>query len=135
MAYGEEPKGHQTTIVNKKEATCTESGYTGDTVCTVCGKTVLYGEEIPVKEHTYGEWVVTEEATCQKEGCKERECSVCHKIERETIEQLDHHFSFWRITRLPGWKTDGELTHTCLNCGERESRIIKAFGSWFGHIW
>lgn len=134
-SYGEEPEGHKTTIVNKKAATCTESGYTGDTVCTVCGETVLYGEEIPAMEHSYGEWVVTEEATCQKEGCKERECSVCHNIEYEVIEQLDHHFSFWRVTRLPGWKKDGELTHTCLNCGEQESRTIKAFGSWFGQIW
>ena len=30
-----------------KEATCTEDGYTGDEICTVCGETVKQGEVIP----------------------------------------------------------------------------------------
>ncbi|MCD8099064.1 MAG: hypothetical protein LUE06_00590, partial [Oscillospiraceae bacterium] len=32
--------GHTTEIQNAKDATCTEDGYTGDEVCTVCGETV-----------------------------------------------------------------------------------------------
>ena len=32
---------------NAKEATCTEDGYTGDEVCTVCGETVKEGQVIP----------------------------------------------------------------------------------------
>ena len=39
--------GHTTVIVNAKEATATESGYTGDVVCTVCGETIKAGEVIP----------------------------------------------------------------------------------------
>ncbi len=39
--------GHQTERKNEKEATCTEDGYTGDLVCTVCGETVEAGEVIP----------------------------------------------------------------------------------------
>ena len=27
-----------TKVINKKDATCTEDGYTGDTVCAICGK-------------------------------------------------------------------------------------------------
>lgn len=44
----EAPCTHGTTeLRNAKEATCTEDGYTGDLVCTVCGETVEYGEVIP----------------------------------------------------------------------------------------
>lgn len=41
---------HTTEVVNAKEATATETGYTGDTVCTVCQYVVSQGEEIPVVE-------------------------------------------------------------------------------------
>lgn len=39
--------GHKTELRNAKEATCTEDGYTGDEVCTVCGETLQRGEVIP----------------------------------------------------------------------------------------
>ncbi len=39
--------GHTTELVNVKESTCTEDGYTGDEVCTVCGETVKTGEVVP----------------------------------------------------------------------------------------
>ncbi len=35
--------GHKTELRNAKEATCTEDGYTGDEVCTVCGEIVKRG--------------------------------------------------------------------------------------------
>ena len=38
--------GHTTVVKNAKDATCTEPGYTGDKVCTVCGETVETGEVI-----------------------------------------------------------------------------------------
>ncbi len=39
---------HPTTeVVNAKPATCTEDGYTGDLVCTVCGVVIGQGEVIP----------------------------------------------------------------------------------------
>lgn len=45
--------GHSVEIRNAKEATCTESGYTGDKVCTVCTETVETGETIPALGHYY----------------------------------------------------------------------------------
>ncbi|MBQ8381879.1 MAG: hypothetical protein IJX47_01605 [Clostridia bacterium] len=40
----------ETEVVNAKEATTTEEGYTGDTVCKKCGEVQETGEVIPVKE-------------------------------------------------------------------------------------
>ncbi|MGM9641320.1 MAG: leucine-rich repeat protein [Faecousia sp.] len=37
----------ETELRDAKEATCTEDGYTGDEVCTVCGETLKKGEVIP----------------------------------------------------------------------------------------
>ena len=41
-----------TKVINKKDATCTEDGYTGDTVCAICGKENTKGETIQSKGHT-----------------------------------------------------------------------------------
>ncbi len=43
--------GHKTEQKNKQAATCTEKGYTGDEVCTVCNEIVEKGEEIPALGH------------------------------------------------------------------------------------
>ncbi len=40
-------KDHTEEVVNAKEATESENGYTGDTVCSECGKTLKKGKEIP----------------------------------------------------------------------------------------
>lgn len=53
--------GHSTVVKNAKGATCTEPGYTGDKVCTVCGETVKTGEVIPAAGHSY----------------KDGKCTVC----------------------------------------------------------
>ena len=42
-----------TELVGAKEASCTETGYTGDLVCTVCGGIVEAGSVIPKKPHHY----------------------------------------------------------------------------------
>lgn len=131
--YGDEPDGHSAVIVNDKEATCTEAGYTGDMVCTVCGETISNGEEIPAVEHSYGEWETIRKATCEEAGEKVVKCVNCGTVlDTETIPATGHRFSYWKVTRWPGWKRNGELTRTCLNCGEKMTRQIKAFGAWIG---
>lgn len=40
---------HSGTIVNAKEATTNQKGYTGDTVCSICGFEIAKGEETPQK--------------------------------------------------------------------------------------
>ena len=42
-----ECKHEQTEVKNAKAATCTEDGYTGDLVCTVCGTVLGNGQTIP----------------------------------------------------------------------------------------
>lgn len=57
---------HQDTkVVNAKPATCTEDGYTGDTVCAVCGKVLAKGEVIKALGHDY------KDGTCTRCGDKQ----------------------------------------------------------------
>ena len=44
---------HNAEIVGFKPATCTEDGYTGDEVCTICGETIKEGEVIPATGHHF----------------------------------------------------------------------------------
>lgn len=51
-----------------QEATCTSP-----ITCTVCGETD--GDALG---HTEGEWQITDEGTCEKQGTKQQMCSVCN---------------------------------------------------------
>ncbi len=78
-----------TELVNAKEATCTEEGYTGDTVCKDCEETIEAGETIEKLAHEMGEWTVVKEATVDEEGLEERTCANCTHKEERTVEKLD----------------------------------------------
>ena len=59
--------GHKIKLVGAKAATCTEDGYTGDEVCTICGEIVKKGEVIPATGHDT-EIVGAKEPTCTEDG-------------------------------------------------------------------
>lgn len=80
-----QPTGHHGQTQNAQEATCTEAGYTGDTVCTDCGKVLSQGVSIPAKGHSWSEWTVTQEADCFHEGQRTRICSLCGESETEQL--------------------------------------------------
>ncbi len=113
-----------TTVINKKDATCTEDGYTGDTVCAICGKEITKGETIQSKGHTE---VIDPavEATCTEPGKTEgKHCSVCNEVlvAQEEIPATGH-----KEETIPGKEatcTDTGLTDgtRCSVCGT----VIKA---------
>lgn len=77
---------HEKTTEERKEPTCTESGYL-KVICTGCGKE-MSKETIPPKGHTYGDWTVEREATLQDEGLRKHICTVCGFEEAEVIPML-----------------------------------------------
>ncbi|MBO4693730.1 MAG: hypothetical protein J5659_05010 [Clostridia bacterium] len=81
----------KTEVKGTKAATCDAVGYTGDTVCSVCGDVVETGHSIPALGHIY-EWVITKEATQNEPGLKEEICTMCgHKSgASEAIEYQPH---------------------------------------------
>ncbi len=89
LEQAETCKHENTTLYNAKEATCTEDGYTGDEICSVCGETVSTGTVIPATGHSWDSGVVTKEATTQEEGIKTYTCTVCSETKTESIPKLE----------------------------------------------
>ena len=71
-----------TMIINKKDATCSVTGYTGDTECRECRSIIAKGEPIAPTEHSYGEEKVTKEPTSTEEG---EAVQICEHCENELI--------------------------------------------------
>ena len=113
-----------TKVINKKDATCTEDGYTGDTVCAICGKEITKGEAIEAKGHIEAIDAAVE-PTCTEPGKTEgKHCSICNEvlIAQEVIPATGH-----KEETIPGKEatcTDTGLTDgtRCSVCGT----VIKA---------
>ena len=98
--------GHKTQLVGAKAATCTEDGYTGDEVCTVCQEIVKKGEVIPATGHDT-EIVGAKDATCTQDGYTGDEvCKTCGETvtKGEVVKATGHHYK------------DGK----CTDCGEKD---------------
>ena len=124
--------GHKTQLVGAKTATCTEDGYTGDEVCTVCQEVVKKGEVIPALGHKT-QLVGAKEATCTQDGYTGDEvCTVCGETVKkgEVIPALGHK------TQLVGAKaatcTEDGYTgdEVCTVCQEvvKKGEVIPATG-------
>ena len=50
---------HTSKVEGEQGATCTEDGYTGDTVCSVCGYVIAKGKTIPATDHSYQDGICT----------------------------------------------------------------------------
>ena len=98
-------------LVNQKDATCTEDGYTGDKVCAACNATVEVGAAIPAGHKdenqdlkcdtcsknlcTHPESQLTGEkaASCSEEGYTgDKVCTACGEITEEgrILSKTDH---------------------------------------------
>ena len=113
-----------TKVINKKDATCTEDGYTGDTVCAICGEEITKGEAIQAKGHTE---VIDPavEPTCTEPGKTEgKHCSVCNEVlvAQEVIAATSH--TEKTVVGKPATCTETGLTDgiSCSVCGA----VIKA---------
>ena len=79
------PLGHDY-ISEVVDGTCTESGYTVHT-CSRCGHSYTDSYTSP-KGHSFTEWIIDKEASVLEDGSRHRECTVCGKIEEETISKI-----------------------------------------------
>jgi len=74
-------------------------------------------------EHVWGDWEVTQEATCTKDGLETRVCTIdpTH-TETNVIKAAGHHFEgpawIWEENETSGYTADAAFT--CTNCGETE---------------
>ena len=119
-----------TEIRNQREATCTQTGYTGDTYCTDCDKLLSTGKELAALGHDY-KATVTKQPTTTEEGVRTYTCTRCSSSYTESIaklpeEQHTHNYT-GSITKEATCTEAGVRTYTC-SCGDSYTENIPATG-------
>ena len=100
--------------INKIEATCCEGGYDEHT-CVNCEDSYINNETQELG-HSFGEWIVTIEPTCENDGEEERACESCGEVEADIIHANGHDYELNHVEA--GCENDGYDEYTCLNCSE-----------------
>ena len=109
------PCQHPTTkVTNAKPTTCTKAGYTGDTVCAVCGTILAKGSEIPIADHSYDAGMITKTPTCISTGTFTYTCTGCGTTKSDELPTVDHLDEYHDML-------DGTHNHTCSTCTMTEN--------------
>ena len=67
---------------------CTSNGYSGDTYCNDCERTIYYGSTIPAYGHDYDSGVITTEPTAETDGIITYTCKRCKHQDTKTLGKL-----------------------------------------------
>ena len=108
-------------------ATCTDNGYTGDTLCVDCGEKTESGEVVPATGHKHTELRGAVAATCTSDGytgdtwCKD--CNTQIKT-GSTIAAKEHDWDSGVITQVPTETQNGVKTYTCGTCGATKTETV-----------
>ncbi|MBR4864241.1 MAG: leucine-rich repeat protein [Oscillospiraceae bacterium] len=84
-------------------------------------------------QHSWGQWTVERETSCDKAGLKVRACTQCDMKEEESIAKVEHQYE--STVTPPTCKDNGYTTHTCKVCktSYKDSTTpagTHAFGEW-----
>ena len=78
-------------------------------------RVVSASDKLECATHVFGDWKITEEATCTTTGTKTRACTVCGKVETVTIAKTAH--KYVNTVVKPTETAQGYTLHTCTKCG------------------
>lgn len=112
-------KGHTEVVIPAKDATCTETGLTFGTCCTVCSTVITAQQTVPAKGHTE-KTVPAKAPTCTASGLTEgKTCIVCYATltAQQTVPATGHKEQI----------VSGQNA-TCTETGLTEGRLCKACG-------
>lgn len=128
-----DPSGHTSVTDAAVPATCTESGLTEGSHCSVCKAVITAQETVDALGHNYGEWTVTTKPTCTEKGEETRICSRCKNEEKRDVEPTGvHTWNDGEETKAATCTEDGETTYTCTVCGATKTEPIPSEGA---HKW
>lgn len=152
-----EANGHTAVTDAAVAATCTETGLTEGSHCSVCKAVLVEQTVIPALghnwstnncaeeatctregcdatriagEHVWGDWTVTKEATCTEDGSRSHTCTSCKVEASEAIPALGHDYK--AVVTAPTCTEKGYTTHTCSRCGHS---YVDTYVNALGHAW
>ena len=121
-----EALGHNTKKTDREEAKCEADGNIEYYTCESCGQLstdeagadAIKLEETVIKAtgHSYGEWIIDQNATCTTEGSRHRECAACGNDDMESIKVLGHDLDRTEEVKAK-CEADGNIEYfTCERC-------------------
>ena len=113
------------------EPTCTATGLTQGSHCSVCGTVIVAQTEIPANGHSYGELIEEVAATCEAAGIKAHyECAVCGKyfvgVEDEKTEVTAEELAIEKLAHTV--VVDEAVEPTCTQTGLTEGSHCSVCG-------
>lgn len=105
---------HSIVIDEAKEATCTSTGLTEGSHCSICNVVIKAQTIIPKTEHQFE--ISENSATCTKEGYIIYTCKNCGELKANRTNALGHNY----ITEIiaPTCLQKGYTNHICSRCGD-----------------
>ena len=94
--------------------TCDEDGYTKFT-CKICGDT-KNADPLPASGHTFNNYTLNNDATCQKNQTKSSKCASCDKIDTIEIPLSTVRHNYILTVVSPTCTEDGYTLHKCEFC-------------------
>lgn len=90
----------------------------------------LYHRAIGLGDHAWSEWSTQTEAACDKDGLRQRTCTVCGDKEEEVIPATGNHtWSGWNTLTQATCAKNGYRVRSCDVCELDEEEVIPATGN------
>ena len=127
--------GHKEEVIQAVNPTCEKTGLTEGVKCSVCGEILKEQKDVPATGHSYGEWTVTENATCVKEGKETKTCTKCGDVQTRSMAKTAH-----TEVSIPGTEptctqpglTDGSKCSVCGKILKEQEATKPATGHVYG---
>ncbi len=125
-------KGHTVVIDKAVTPTCTATGLTEGSHCSVCKEVLVAQEVVAATGHSFGDWMTTIQPTEETEGAAERTCKICNHKESKTVPVLSHTHKYTAVVTAPTCTEKGYTTYSC-RCGDYYvDSYVNATGHSFG---
>ena len=118
-----EAMGHTSVVDKAKDPTCTQTGLSEGAHCSVCKAILVKQNTIKALGHSYGNWQVTEAATCTQSGSQKRVCSVCNGTDTSSIPAKGHSYNNKICSVCKEYKPSEGLTYSSSGNGYKVSGI------------
>ena len=111
-------------------STCTKTGLTEGSQCSICGIIIVEPQIVEATGHT----PVTDQAkepTCTQTGLTEgSHCSVCKEtlVAQTSIDALGHSYGSWQVTKEATCTQSGTQKRVCSVCNGTDTASIQAKG-------